>query len=613
MSLLAELKRRNVIRMAGLYLVGAWLITQVSSTVLPMFGAPDWLPRTIVILLAIAFLPALVFSWIFELTPQGLKRDADVPIEESIAPQTGRRMDRLIIAMLILALVYFAFDKFALAPRREATMVADAQQPASSPTRTKSIAVLPFTDLSPGHDQEYFSDGMAEEILNALAQIKDLKVAGRTSSFYYKGKNEDLRAIGKALGVAHILEGSVRKQGEKVRITAQLIQASDDSHLWSQAFDGDLSDVFELQERIARAITDQLKVVLQGDQAARLVPVATINADAYALFVEAQTLVRLRVGNALPSAIEKLDAALKLDPAFARAWSKRAVAYAVLAQYAGGDWQPNWDASEVSARRALALDPNDAEAYAARSYNLFSQRRYADMVEPMQRALQLDADGETARYWEVNELASLGRTREALPRLDAMMTNDPNNPRVMFYRAYMAWREGDRSTMLALGHRLEALGSPWADITLSSYEAGTGDCDNGAKHYRGRMVMFASKISGTESDTLFRGICAGGAAREPAKAILDAHADDQWLPTLWIELGEPERAFNAFEHGATGISDGFLNWLWQPDSWSRKARQSPAFQGFAQRIGLVDYWKKYGWPDLCSPKAENGSDGFACQ
>src|SRR6478672_1702198 len=152
-SFFAELKRRNVVRMAGLYLVGAWLLTQVASTVLPMFGAPDWLPRSVVILIAIGFVPALIFAWVFELTPEGLKRDAEVKPEESIAPQTARRMDRLIIAMLILALVYFAFDKFALAPRREAAMLADAQQPASPPARAKSIAVLPFTDLSPAHDQ----------------------------------------------------------------------------------------------------------------------------------------------------------------------------------------------------------------------------------------------------------------------------------------------------------------------------------------------------------------------------------------------------------------------------------------------------------------------------
>src|SRR6185369_1273748 len=315
-----------------------------------------------------------------------------------------------------------------------------------------------------------------------------------------KGKDIDPRRIGAELGVAHILDGSVRRQGDLVRIAASLISTADGAAQWTKEYNGKLADLFDLQDTCAHDIASELKIVLTGGQRP-LVDKVTANPEAYALYVEAQTLVRERFGDSLPKAIAKLDAALKLDPSFARAWSKRAVAYAVLAQYAGGDWQPNWDASEASASRALALDPNDAEAYAARSYNLFSQRRYADMVEPMQRALQLDADGETARYWEVNELASLGRTREALPRLDAMMTNDPNNPRVMFYRAYMAWREGDRNTMLALGRRLEALGSPWADITLSSYEAGTGDCDNGAKHYRGRMVMFASKISGAESDT----------------------------------------------------------------------------------------------------------------
>ncbi len=237
MSFVAELRRRNVIRMAGLYLVGAWLLTQVSSTVLPMFDAPAWLPRSIVILLAIGLIPALIFSWVFELTPQGLKRDAEVTPEESIAPQTARRLDRMIIAILICALVYFGFDKFALAPRREAALVTQTEQslaaraaPGQHAQNDKSIAVLPFLDLSPNHDQGYFSDGMSEEILNALAQVQDLKVAGRTSSFYFKDRNENLRTIGKTLGVANLLEGSVRKQGDKVRITAQLIRVADDTH-----------------------------------------------------------------------------------------------------------------------------------------------------------------------------------------------------------------------------------------------------------------------------------------------------------------------------------------------------------------------------------------------
>ena len=174
---LSELKRRNVIRMAGLYLVGAWLLVQVAATVLPMFGAPDWLPRSVVILLAIGFVPALIFSWAFELTPQGLKRDEDVTPEQSIAPQTARRMDRMIIAVLVLALGYFAFDKFVIAPRRDDTVLG------------KAIAVLPLVNDTGDPNNEYFSDGLSEELISALAQIKELKVIGRTSSFHFKNSN----------------------------------------------------------------------------------------------------------------------------------------------------------------------------------------------------------------------------------------------------------------------------------------------------------------------------------------------------------------------------------------------------------------------------------------
>jgi len=613
MNLLAELKRRNVIRMAGLYLVGAWLVTQVSSTVLPTFDVPSWVLRALIIVLAVGFVPALIFAWVFELTPEGLKRDAEVTPEESIAPQTARRMDRLIIAMLILALVYFAFDKFALAPRREAAMLADAQRPASSPQpRAKSIAVLPFTDLSPGHDQEYFSDGMAEEILNALAQIKDLKVAGRTSSFYYKGKNEDLRAIGKALGVANILEGSVRKQGEKVRITAQLIQASDDSHLWSQAFDGDVSDVFELQERIARAITDQLKVVLQGDQVTRLVPVATANADAYALFVEAQTLVNRRVGDSLPQAIALLQKATALDPKFARAWSKLAIAYAVLAQYVSSDWRENWNASDHAAQNALALDPNDAEAYTALSYNQFSQRHYVAMVEPMRRALELGPDDLAANYWAANELAATGRTRDAEAQIDSMLPKDPANTLLLFYKGSLRWRAGDVAAAMAIARRIEDRGAAFATLILAWHDATVGDFDAGAKHFAFARGL-GTTLSPADLEAVYRGSYQGETQRRAALAILDAHAADDWTPTFLLQLSEPERSFDLYEHGHSGLSDAYLNWLWQPETWSRKARQSSAFQGFAKRIGLLDYWKQNRWPDLCSPTPKNGPDGFTCK
>ncbi|HEY8010572.1 MAG TPA: hypothetical protein VIE67_06185, partial [Rudaea sp.] len=247
MSLLAELKRRNVIRMAGLYLVGAWLVTQVASTVFPAFDVPGWVLRALIIVLVLGFVPALIFSWVFELTPEGLKRDAEVKPGESIAPSTARQIDRLIIVVLICALVYFAVDKFLLTSRRDnvaaTPATATSEQVKTVPLaanaipeidKDPSIAVLPLVNMSSDKEQEYFSDGISEELLNLLAKVPKLRVIARTSSFSFKGKEVAIPEIARALNVAALLEGSVRKSGDKVRITVQLIRASDSSHLWSE-------------------------------------------------------------------------------------------------------------------------------------------------------------------------------------------------------------------------------------------------------------------------------------------------------------------------------------------------------------------------------------------
>jgi adenylate cyclase len=245
-NLFAELRRRNVLRMAGLYLIGAWLITQVAATLLPAFEAPPWTLRALVMLLAIGFVPTMMFSWIYELTPEGLKRDAEVPPDQSIGHQTGRRIDGMIIATLALALSYFAADKFLLAPRREAAqlqqqaaMLQQAQKTAGDAASTaapavseQSIAVLPFVNMSDEKANEFFSDGISEELLNLLAKIPQLQVTARTSSFAFKGEKIGIAEVARQLHVAHVLEGSVRKSGNAVRITAQLINAATDTHLW---------------------------------------------------------------------------------------------------------------------------------------------------------------------------------------------------------------------------------------------------------------------------------------------------------------------------------------------------------------------------------------------
>src|SRR5882724_4605815 len=337
----AELKRRNVIRFAGLYLVGAWLLTQVASTVLPMFGAPEWVPRSIVSLLAIGFIPALIFSWVFELTPQGLKRDEDVRPEESIAPRTARRMNRMIIAVLVIALGYFAFDKFVLTPRRDAALVAATEKSVAarstpeskSAVNAKSVAVLAFANLSDDKGSEYFSDGVSEELLTVLQKIPGLHVAARTSAFSFKGKNATAQEIGQKLGVAHLVEGSVRKAGDVVRIAARLTQANTGEEQWSENYTRNLKDVFAVQTEIAQTIVEQLRGQLTGGATNPTTKAeiqaevraaekgGTKNVEAHEAYLQGRFFLNRHSEKETDQARTAFERAVELDPKFALAWA----------------------------------------------------------------------------------------------------------------------------------------------------------------------------------------------------------------------------------------------------------------------------------------------------
>jgi TolB-like protein len=607
-SFLAELQRRNVLRAGVLYAGAVWALAQGLAQLLPLFGDYEWIARWFVIAGVIGFPFWIAFAWFYEFTPQGLKRESEIAPGDSVAHSTGRKLDKWIIAVLVVAVVLLLTNTFVW--RRGAGLDGGGIAPDIS---SKSIAVLPFDDLSPAHDHGYFSAGMAEELLNALAKVQGLKVAGRASSFYYGSHNADLRTIGKALDVANVLEGSVRTQGNAVRISVQLVRTGNGFEVWSQSYDGDMRNIFDVQERIARAITDHLKVVLTGSEQARLVPIATTSADAYADFVTAQSLVNKRVGDSLPQAIALLQKATTLDPKFARAWSKMAVAYAVLPQYTGGDWKASWKMSDDAAHRALVLDPGDAEAYATLSYNQFSQRHYVAMVEPMQRALQLAPDSSAVNYWAANELAALGRTHDAEARIDAALADDPANILLLFYKSMLRWRQGDQGGALAYIHRAGAADSPFGALMLEFYDAAHGDMAGSAREFANSTSQMGTKIPLADLQAIYRGTYGEAAQRAVALKTLDAHLGDDWAPTMLLQLGEPARSFDLFEQGHSGLSDAYLNWLWQPEPWSRKARQDPAFQGFAQRIGMVAYWKQFGWPDLCTPAPAQSSDVFVCR
>ncbi len=619
-SFFAELKRRNVYKVAIAYSVVGWLLIQVATQVFPFFEIPNWVVRLVVLLILLGFPIALVIAWAFELTPEGLKRTETADAE----PQLRRRRKVAWIYVVLVAGAgatgLFSIQHFtgwnpakAVPQSSQKSNTQPAATPAKQPIDQKSIAVLPFDDLSPAHDQANFSDGMAEEILNALTRIKALKVIARSSSFQFKGKEISPERIGAELGVAHVLEGSVRKQGEQLRITATLVQTSDGVQQWSNTYNGQLSDVFKLQESCAHDIADQLNVVLGDDGKQRLVDETTDNAEAYALFIEARTMVNARVGDNLPRAIAKLNQVTTLDPKFSHAWSKLAVAHAVLPQYVGGDWAENLTTAETDAKRALALDADNAEAYAALGYIAFSRRQYVEMVAPAARALALDPDDDTANFWVSNELAAMGRSEEAETLLDHMLVRDPASARTVYYKGLMRWRAGDAKTAVTLSKRAIALGFPLGGGTLSSIFAMKGDFDQGAKEFARGFGAIGAKFSSTELQTIYRGMYLGATEHAAALAVIATHKNEQYVPTFLLMLGEPERSFTDYEQSATGLSDAYLNFLWQPDAWSRKARQSPAFQGFAKRIGLVDYWKQNHWPDLCSPTPEGGPDSFTCR
>ena len=443
MSLLAELKRRNVIRMAGLYLVGAWLLVQVAGTLLPVFGAPDWVMKTLVALLALAFVPALIFAWVFELTPDGIKRDAEVTPGQSIAPQTARRLDRMIISVLLLALVYFGFDRLILAPRRAAALVASTTQAiaakdAAPSQDRKSIAVLPFVNMSGDKDNEYFSDGISEEILNVLARTPDLHVAARTSSFAFKGKTLEVPAIARELNVRMVLEGSVRKQSDRVRITAQLIDAKTGYHVWSQTYDRQLQDIFAIQDEIAKAIGAELEVKLTNVAEPGRGSAGTQNVKAYDLYLRGIALWHTRNEDALWQAIGLFEQATQADPKFAPGYAGQALVYAVIGGYSN---RISNDEAATRARdfaeRALGLDPSLPEAYAALGSIAKAERRWAAAEALFNRAILLRPSFATGYQWRGTQQMAMGDPAGGLADLERASELDPRSTVVAENHAYV--------------------------------------------------------------------------------------------------------------------------------------------------------------------------------
>jgi TolB-like protein len=630
MNLLKELQRRNVIRMAGLYLVGAWLLVQVAATLLPVFGAPGWVMKVLVGLLAAGFVAALVFSWVFELTPDGLKRDGEVPEAESAAPQTAQRMNRMLLVVMTLALGYFAIDKFVLTPARDgssdpvakATLETAASPdvgaealdtPAAPAIDTKSIAVLAFADLSQAQDQEYFSDGVAEEILNALAKIDDLKVAGRTSSFYFKGRNETLAAIGTTLGVAHVLEGSVRKQGDRLRISAKLLRVSDGMELWAETFDGTDADIFALQEQIAQQVTGQLKVALDAGQQGRLVDSGTANPEAYALYLRATDVFNRRAGGEFLNAIKLLEEAVALDPNFARAWSRLGALQVLMPEYVGADLTASIDAAESNALHALALQPEFAEPHGVIGAARLRLHRFVEARESFEQALAIDADDVTSNFWYSVFLSISGYGRARVERLEHVLALDPLLPNALNHYGNVLALRGDLDGARQTLERAKSLGGANTDIFLAFVSLSQGRISEARAELERAVDTFGPTLPPGTGAIVATGVLDDGEPR--ARALHEVRklvsqpvgADSGVLAWALILLGAPDEALAMIAQQPMN-ANAWHDALWSPRG--QAARTSPAFPEFARKIGFAALWDQYGPPDLCR-KESNGD--YRCE
>ncbi|MGB5722257.1 MAG: hypothetical protein WBM34_16320, partial [Woeseiaceae bacterium] len=427
MQLFSELKRRNVFRVGAAYVVLSWLIIQVVETIFPPFGFGDGAIRAVVITLGIGLIPVLIFSWAFELTPEGLKLDKDVDPSQAVGMRTGKMLDRGIVVVLLVALSYFAFDKFVLDPARDAQQLKTARQEGRSEAiiasvGDRSIAVLPFVDMSPQGDQSYFSDGVSEELLNLLATLPAVRVTSRSSAFSFKDKGLSVPEIAERLNVSYVLDGSVRKAGQQIRISAQLIDARSDTQLWSRNFDRTLENIFQVQDEIAGNVVNQIKGTLNiaAPEQRQTDPAA------YALFLQARQKRRLGTVDGYNEAIDLYRRALDIDPKYPPAWDEMASAYQSQALTGLRPAEEGFQLGRESALAAIDVDPDYAPAYDSLAFIAqYYEADVANAARYAQRALKL-APQDTKIIGSAGMLLqNMGRQQEGLKLIEYTVTTDP--------------------------------------------------------------------------------------------------------------------------------------------------------------------------------------------
>ncbi len=549
MSLFGELKRRNVFRAGIAYVVVAWLVLQVVDVILNNIDAPAWVFFVTLMLLGAGFIIVLVFSWVFEMTSEGVKRESEVDRSQSIVSNTGKKLDRLITGVLVLALAYFMIDKFVLSAGRDAALIeATLEQAVTTETPARdeiaaepdhSIAVLPFVNMSDDVGNEYFSDGISEEILNALAKVRELKVAGRTSSFAFKGQNQDLRKIGETLGVQNILEGSVRKAGNTVRITAQLIKVDDGFHLWSETYDRELDDIFAIQDEIAAAILQEMKTTLLGDST-MLTPAARTEAEVYDLYLMARQRLYDRTELSLQSAADLLDRAIALDPEYAPAYAQRGIASMLLSVTSYGKIPQTqaFSQAKLYLDKALDLDPNLAEAWAGMGfYYNGPPEQPLKSIPALEKALAINPNLINAGNWLNLAYWRTNRVAESMALLDELTQRDPMYKPAFGNRVFLLAWMGKADQARAYVDRIEPFMSDKSQVEQSRawIDLAEGKAATGLRRMQSAMEK-------QPTDRVYRvGVNQGHYLTQQFEQVFDDNWSDIYGRAL-LQLGRVEEA-----------------------------------------------------------------------
>jgi TolB-like protein len=608
MSLLGQLKSRNVFRVGMAYIVAAWVLIQIADIVLQQFAIDPWAIKFIVFLSLIGFPLALWLTWTFALTPEGLRLERYIDRGEYSTDVALKRLDFIIIALLAAVVGLEALERYMPlpgAPVETGQAALTAPDADSMPVPIEpaepveilenSVAVLPFGNLSDDPNQDYFSDGLADELLTALTRVKGLNIASRTSSFAFRDDQRSSRELAQALRVAYLLEGTVRKIGNRLRVTVQLIDADADLSLWSDSYDRDLDDIFLVQEEIANAIVAALQAELGAGLQAVNVASGTANIDAYDLYLQGRELFIARQN--LPAAWELLNQATHLDPSFARAWETLAATHSVATSWLPEDRLDHDALALAAARRALELDPDLSMPHAVIAMkHERTGAGYAGAIDSMDTAIENDPRNATARLWRGIKLGEMGYIDHALKDFDACLAIDP---------AYLNCQQWRAEALLGLGRVQEAVGQFEATLEHNFHSASDAFVSYYVKTGQRKMAYLVGALALRRQ---FAPVRDWVAAIENPDGDHSARLNRfrQWSATHNLDICDLAMVAVAFrqEHCYTSVENARL--LWQPDTAT--FRESPAFKAWV-REQLWDFWQEWGLPPQCRMI---GEEDFAC-